>query len=104
MQDAQWRHGRVAIWRPSDLGAQVCGSLSVRSHRLDERITCRGWDCRSTSRRGCYSVRQEDSRGPTELAFLESEPDALASQRHDTEHAVDTRRVTVEGAIERPGW
>lgn len=23
MQDAQWRHGRVAIWRPSDLGAQV---------------------------------------------------------------------------------
>lgn len=59
MQDAQWRHGRVAIWRPSDLGAQVCGSLSVRSHRLDERITCRGWDCRSTSRRGCYSVRQK---------------------------------------------
>ena len=105
MQGAQWRHGRVAIWRLADLGAQVCG-LSLRRILpvLDERITCRGWDCRSTSRRGCYSVRQEDSRGPTELAFLEIEPDALASQRRDTEHPVDARRVTVEGAIERPGW
>ena len=60
MQGAQWRHGRVAIWRLADLGAQVCG-LSLRRILpvLDERITCRGWDCRSTSRRGCYSVRQK---------------------------------------------